>query len=159
MWGDVETRRWLVGILANEPVVYEKNTPIVAAVGAGEVAVGFVNHYYLFRFLQEEGEGFPARNYYLTGEGPGNLVMVAGLGILETAQNQEAAQKFIRFMLSPVAQQYFATQTFEYPVTEGVVTHRELPTLDTLAVPGIELSALTDLQGTVALLREVGALP
>ncbi|MFQ5615242.1 MAG: extracellular solute-binding protein, partial [Anaerolineales bacterium] len=41
-WGEERTREWLEGILANEPVVYEKNTPIVAAVGAGEVQVGFV---------------------------------------------------------------------------------------------------------------------
>ncbi|MEW5989029.1 MAG: extracellular solute-binding protein, partial [Chloroflexota bacterium] len=48
VWGEEETRRWLEGVLANEPVAYESNTPIVAAVGAGEIEVGFVNHYYLY---------------------------------------------------------------------------------------------------------------
>lgn len=140
-------------------MAYEKNTPIVAAVGAGEVEIGFVNHYYLFRFLQEEGATFSARNYYLTGAGPGNLVLVAGAGILETGRNKEAAQKFIAYLLSPVAQQYFATQTFEYPLVEGVVTPRELPPLDSLLTAEVDLSQLTDLQGTVALLQDVGALP
>ena len=158
-WGEEETRQWLEDILANEPVAYGKNTPIVAAVGAGEVDVGFVNHYYLYRFLQEEGESFPARNYFLPGGGPGSLVMVAGAGVVGSSDNQEAAHKFLRFMLSPVAQQYFATQTFEYPLVEGVRTQRELPPLAELNAIQVDLANLADLEGTLALLRDVGALP
>ena len=85
VWGEEDTRAWLEGILANEPVFYEKNTPTVAAVAAGEVEVGFVNHYYLFRFLAEEGESFAARNYFLPSGGPGSLIMVSGVGILKSA--------------------------------------------------------------------------
>jgi iron(III) transport system substrate-binding protein len=158
-WGEEETRQWLEDILANEPVAYEKNTPIVAAVGAGEVDVGFVNHYYLYRFLKEEGESFPARNYFLPGGGPGSLVMVAGAGVVGSSDNQEAAHKFLRFMLSPVAQQYFATQTFEYPLVEGVRTQRELPPLAELNTIQVDLANLADLEGTLTLLRDVGALP
>jgi iron(III) transport system substrate-binding protein len=158
-WGEEETRQWLEDILANEPVAYGKNTPIVAAVGAGEVDVGFVNHYYLYRFLQEEGESFSARNYFLPGGGPGSLVMVAGAGVVGSSDNQEAAHKFLRFMLSPVAQQYFATQTFEYPLVEGVRTQRELPPLAELNAIQVDLANLADLEGTLALLRDVGALP
>ena len=158
-WGEGQTRRWLEGILANEPLVYDANAPIVAAVGAGEVDVGFVNHYYLYRFLEEEGDSFPARNYFLPGGGPGSLVMVAGVGVIGSSENQEAAHKFVRFMLSPVAQQYFATQTFEYPLVEGVRTQRELPPLAELNAVQVDLADLADLEGTLALLREVGALP
>lgn len=158
-WGEEKTRAWLAGILANEPKVYDKNTSIVAATAAGEVDVGFVNHYYLYRFLQEEGESFPARNYFLPGGGPGSLVMVSGAGVLNTSDNQEAAHKFLRFMLSPVAQQYFASQTFEYPMVEGVQTHRELQPLSELNAIQIDLADLADLQGTIELLRDVGALP
>ena len=159
IWGEEKTHQWLEGILSNEPVAYENNTAIVAAVGAGEVDLGFVNHYYLYRFLQEEGESFPARNYFLSGGGPGSLVMVAGAGVLDTAKNKQAATKFINFLLSPVAQQYFATQTFEYPLVEGVVTHRELPHLDELNIAEVNMSDLADLQGTVVLLRQAGVLP
>lgn len=159
VWGEEKTRAWLEGILANEPQVYEKNTPVVAAAGAGEIDVGFVNHYYLYRFLQEEGESFSARNYFLPGGGPGSLVMVAGAGALEMSDNKEVAHKFLRFMLSEVAQQYFAAQTFEYPLVEGVRTQRELTPLSGLNTVQIDLADLADLQGTVELLRDVGALP
>lgn len=159
IWGEEDTRLWLEGILANDPVVYEKNTPTVAAVGANEVQVGFVNHYYLYRFIQEEGEAFPARNYFLPAGGPGSLVMVAGAGIIETGQNRENAERFLDFMLSQVAQQYFASQTYEYPLVEGVKTPRELTPLSELNHVQVDLADLADLQGTVELLSEVGALP
>ena len=51
VWGEAKTRAWLEGMQANEPRVYPKNTPQVAAAAAGEIDVGLVNHYYLFRFL------------------------------------------------------------------------------------------------------------
>jgi iron(III) transport system substrate-binding protein len=159
LWGEEKTRQWLLGIQANDPKVYPKNTPQVAAAAAGEIDVGFVNHYYLFRFLAEQGESFPARNYHPRAGGPGAIIMVAGAGILETSRNKEAAERFLEFMLSPVAQQYFAGQTFEYPVVEGVRTHRLLKPLSELKSPEIDMADMADLKGTLNLLRETGILP
>jgi iron(III) transport system substrate-binding protein len=161
IWGEEETRQWLAAIQANEPIVYEKNTPIVAAVAAGEVEVGFVNHYYLHRFMAEEGESFAARNHFLRGGGPGSLIMVSGAAILNTATNVENALKLIDFLLSVPGQQYFASQTFEYPVVDGVTISSLLPPfseLDTTAVE-VPLSQLADLKGTADLLSEMGILP
>ena len=159
MWGEEETRQWLLDMQKNEPGVFPKNTPIVAAAGSGEVAIGLVNHYYLHRFIQESGDDFAARNLFLKNGGPDSLVMVAGAGILDTGENRDNAELFMRFMLSTVAQQYFAGQTFEYPLVEGVKTHRLLPPIDTLNGPEIDLSSLSDLAGTDALLRETGVIP
>ena len=161
IWGEDQTRQWLEGIQANNPVVYENNTSIVAAVAAGEVEVGFVNHYYLYRFLAEEGEDFAARNYFLPGGGPGSLIMVSGAGILNTAPNPDNAERFIRFLLSVPGQQYFASQTYEYPLVEGVATSAQLPPLADLDAQAIDidLSQMADLEGTVAMLSEVGVLP
>jgi iron(III) transport system substrate-binding protein len=158
VWGERKTREWLLAIMANDPGVYPKNTPIVAAVASGEIEAGFVNHYYLHRFIAAEGEGFTARNFFLPGGGPGSLLMTAGVGRLRSAQNVENALKFIEFLLSPVAQQYFAGQTYEYPLVEGVKIHRELMPLVELNAAETDLSNLSDLQGTVDLLTEIGAL-
>lgn len=161
VWGEEQTREWLEGIQANEPIVYDSNTPIVAATGAGEVDVGFVNHYYLYRFIAEEGEDFGARNYFLPSGGPGSLIMVSGAGILETAPNPENAQRFLEFLLSVPGQQYFASQTYEYPVVEGVNPSLLLPPLEELdqQAVDVDLAQLADLQGTVQLLSDVGVLP
>jgi iron(III) transport system substrate-binding protein len=159
LWGEDQTRAWLEGILANDVVVYDNNTAVVAAVGAGEVAAGFVNHYYLYRFLAEEGESFPARNAFLPSGGPGSLVMVAGAGILASSDNEENAEAFLDFLLGSTAQTYFAEETSEYPVIAGVALPPQLPALESLAAPEIDLADLEDLEGTLELLRSVGALP
>jgi iron(III) transport system substrate-binding protein len=161
IWGEEQTRQWLRGIQANNPVVYDRNTALVTAVAAGEVDVGFTNHYYLYNFLQQEGEGFKARNYFLPGGGPGSLIMVSGVGILQTAANRANAERFIDFMLSTPAQQYFAAQTFEYPVVEGVRPVATLPSLAELdaAAVDISLNDLADLEGTAQMLSDLGILP
>ena len=157
LWGEEKTRQWLEGIEANNPRDYPKNTPIVQAVGAGEVDVGFVNHYYLFRFL-EEGETFPARNYHPKAGDPGALIMVSGAGVLSTSKNQEEAFKLMDFLLSKVGQQYFASKTFEYPVVEGINTHSALVPAFEIQAPDIELKDLSDLEGTLELLQDVGVI-
>jgi len=158
-WGDEATRQYLADIQANEPKLYPKNTPIVAATATGEIDLGLVNHYYLHRFIQEDGEDFAARNLFLKDGGPGSLVMVAGAGILQVSENRQNAERFLRFMLSTVAQQYFAGKTFEYPLVEGVNTHRLLPPISDLNSPDIDAAKLADLAGTQALLRDLGIIP
>lgn len=160
VWGEEKTRDWLTGIQANNPVVYSGNTPIVSGVAAGEVDVGFVNHYYLYRFLAEEGEGFAARNQFLPGGGPGSLIMVSGAGILNSAPNAENAQRFIDYLLSVEAQQYFADETFEYPVVAGVAINPSLPDLSELDAVALSISMndLDDLEGTQDMLLELGII-
>ena len=113
----------------------------------------------LHRFIQEDGEDFAARNLFLKDGGPGSLVMVAGAGILEVSENRRNAERFLRFMLSTVAQQYFAGTTFEYPLVEGVNTHRLLPSISELNGPDIDAAQLADVTGTRALLRDLGIIP
>ena len=158
-WGEDRTEEWLRAMIANDVKIYPKNTPQVAAAAAGEIDVGLVNHYYLYRFIAEEGEDFAARNAHLRGAGPGSIVLVSGAGILETADNPENAEAFIRFLLSSVGQQYFAGQTFEYPMVEGVRPSVLLTPLADIEQPDITLADLSDLAGTQALLQETGALP
>jgi iron(III) transport system substrate-binding protein len=161
VWGEEQTREWLRAMQANNPIAYDRNTAIVTAVAAGEVDVGFTNHYYLYRYLEQEGEGFPARNYFLPEGGPGSLVLVSGAAILETAANRANAERFIDFLLSLPAQEYFVSATYEYPVIDGVEAAAVLPPFAELeaAAIDIDLNALDDLPGTAAMLSELGILP
>ena len=158
-WGEERTRTWLEGIVANEPKIYAKNTPTVAAAGAGEIEVGFVNHYYLHRFIAEEGESFAARNYYTRAADPGSVVLVAGIGLIDGSDNKDLAVQFIKFLLSASGQQYFASQTYEFPLNDNAKPNNLLPALEDITKPSIDLGDLIDLAGTQDLLREVGALP
>ncbi len=154
--GEDAARAWLEGIIANGAVPYEKNTAIVEAVAAGEISVGLVNHYYLYRYLAENPD-FPAANKFLPGD-IGGLVNIAGIGVLDTSDNQPAALALIEFLLSPEAQEYFATETYELPVVPGTPAPAELPSIESLGLPAFDLNRLLDLQGTIELLTEVGAL-
>ena len=155
--GEDRAREWLEGIQANDPNVYEGNNPALDAVIAGEIDVAFINHYYLMQRLVEEQDA-AAANYFLTDGDPGALVNVAGVGILGSSDNQEAAAEFVEYLLSPDAQAYFADETKEYPLVDGVEADPALTPLEEIGTPEIDLSDLSDLEGTLELLQEVGIL-
>lgn len=157
--GEEAARAWLEGIQANEPRRYDGNALIVQAVADGEIDAGFVNHYYLLQATAEQGEAFPVRNHFLSGSDPGALINVAGAGILTSSDAEASARRFIEFLLHPDSQRYFAQETFEYPLVAGIDGPAGAPALDQIQTPNIDLSDLSDLQGTLSLLNATGVLP
>jgi iron(III) transport system substrate-binding protein len=155
--GDEATLAWLEGMVANAPQTYEGNTPIVQAVINGEIPVGLVNHYYIYRFLAEDPDITTSLHYFPGGD-PGALVNVAGAGIVNTTDQPDTALALIDFLLSEEAQTYFATETFEYPLVEGVDPGVDLVSLEDIEVPELDLSDLDDLQGTLEMIEDSGAL-
>jgi iron(III) transport system substrate-binding protein len=156
--GDDEALRWLRGIVANAPKSYAKNAPAVQAVADGEVDVALVNHYYLFRFLEERGPGFPVRNHYFPKGDVGNLVNVAGAGVLATSRRPEAATELVRWLLGDAAQRHFALETSEYPLRPGVPLAPGLTPLAEIDHPEVDLDRLADLERTLEMLRAARAL-
>ena len=153
--GEEGARAWLEGIKANSPATFDGNTAIVEAVGSGEIDAGFVNHYYAHRLLADN-PGLAVANKHFGGGDPGGLVNVAGAGIVDTADNIDAARAFIDFLLAADAQRYFADETFEVPLVDGVEPAAGVPALDELTLPDLDLNQLDDLAGTLALLSELG---
>lgn len=157
--GDDGARTWLEAFAANDPVAYEKNSVIVDAVNAGDVAIGLVNHYYLYEKIDAEGaDTVTAVNQFLAPGDPGGLVNVAGIGVLAGSDNVAAAQALINYLLSDAGQRYFAEETFEYPLVSTVAPASVLPSLASLSAPQIDLSDLSTLAETQELLAEVGLL-
>jgi iron(III) transport system substrate-binding protein len=157
--GEDAARAWLEGFKANEPVAFEKNGAVRDAVNAGEVAVGLVNHYYLYEKIAAEGsDAVVARNHFFTNGDVGGLVNVAGVGVLSSSGKKDSALELVRFLLSAQGQQYFALKTFEYALSSGVASYSELPTLDELNPPAIDLSDLRSIKETQELLADVGLL-
>jgi iron(III) transport system substrate-binding protein len=156
--GDDAARSWLKGMLDNETKAYERNPAIVQAVATGEIDVGFVNHYYLHQLQAESGDTLKAANFYASRGDVGALINVAGVGLLKTASNAAAAQRFAEYLLAEPAQRYFAEKTYEYPLSAGVQPSVELKPLAEIETPNIDLNTLRDLKGTLQLLQEVGVL-
>lgn len=156
--GDEETEAWLADMIANDVQSYESNTPIVQAVINGELTAGLVNHYYLFRFLAEDPDIDTATLHFFPGGDPGSLINIAGAGILATSDQQDVALQLVEYMLSDEAQEYFATETYEYPLVNTIEPSVDIPALADIEAPEIDLSDLDDLQGTLEMIEDSGAL-
>jgi iron(III) transport system substrate-binding protein len=154
--GDERTKQWLEDIKKNDPALLENNIQTEEAIASGEIDVGFVNHYYVFELRGERPE-FPVDNHFLKDGDPGTLVNVSGAGILKSSDAKAPAQRLVDYLLSQPGQEYFATQTFEYPLVDGVAPPKGARPLDEVEGPDIELDALGGkLQSTLELLNEVG---
>jgi iron(III) transport system substrate-binding protein len=155
--GDNRAKEWLQGIKANQPKDYPNNTSIVEALTRGEIGLGFVNHYYLERIKQENPD-VPVEHHFT--EDIGSLVNVAGVAIINTAKHPNIAQRFVEFLLSADSQNYFANQTFEYPLVSGIQPQGNLKSLNEIGQLGkkIDLSRLDDLENTLKMLQQVGII-
>jgi iron(III) transport system substrate-binding protein len=155
--GEERTREWLTCMQANEPIFYANNASQVEAVASGEIDAGLVNHYYLYQYLAAD-PNYPARNYTLPAGDAGAIVNIAGAGILDTAANPQAAEAFIRYLLSEAGQNYFNTETHEYPLSADIELNPLLTPLENIKTPELDLSDLDDLPGTLEMLQELGIL-
>lgn len=151
--GDDRTEQWLRDFLANGAKAYENNIAILDAIDAGQIDIGIANHYYALE-KKAENPAFKVTNHFLDGEDPGALINVAGVGVLDPTPE---ATRLVDYLLSAPAQQYFASETFEYPLAAGVAPPTGLPSLDEIDSPDVDLSRLDDLEATLKLLDEVGA--
>ena len=154
--GDEKTLEWLKAMKANDVKKYGNNVAIVKALGRGEVHVGLVNHYYLPRFTKDDPD-FPVAHHFTNGDA-GAMINVAGLAVLKSTDQPEDAQAFIKYMVSPAAQKYFASETNEYPLAKGVEADKSLVPLDKLNPPNIDLSKLDSLDETLKLLEKAGVV-
>ena len=156
--GEEATLAWLEGMAANGSPAYSNNSSIVSAVADGQLDSGLVNHYYLLRRLKEQPET-SAANYFFPEPTAGSLLMPAGVGILSTTDNREAAEAFVAFLLSERSQQYFASETFEYPLIPSVPANNALPPIGEVPTPEIDLSELaTVLDRATDLVTQAGLL-
>jgi iron(III) transport system substrate-binding protein len=158
--GENATRKWLVDLKANQVREYEKNTPIVEAVAAGEIDLGLVNHYYLYLVKQEQPDA-TVENHFLEAGDPGALVSVAGAGVLASSDQREEAERFVAFLLSEEGQRFYAdvAEEAEYPLIEGIEPKEGLPPLTELHGPDVDLARLgAEHEATIELLRKTGYL-
>ena len=156
--GEDATRAWLEGMAANGSPTFPNNSSIVMAANDGQIEAGLVNHYYQLRTLAEDPNA-PGANHFFGVATAGSIVMPAGVGVLASSDEQDAALRFVEFLLSEDSQVYFADETLEYPVIDGVPAADVLPPLDSLVTPALDLSQLaTTLDKATDLVAEAGLL-
>ncbi|WP_238412531.1 iron ABC transporter substrate-binding protein [Saccharothrix deserti] len=156
--GEEFAKDWLRRFAANEPKRYDNNIAILNAVDDGQLPAGLINHYYWYAKVAENGaDAVKVKLHHVSGGDPLGLVNVAGAGVIAGNDRNDAAVKAVRFLLSEQAQRYFADETAEYPANPSVKSSKhQLPALTELNGPDIDLSKLSSLQQTLALLQEAG---
>jgi len=155
--GDARAEQWLTAMKDNDTQAYDNNILVRDAIAAGEVQVGLINHYYVLEARHEDPD-YPVGLHFPPGGDVGALINVAGAGILAGSEHREQAQRFVDFLLTRRAQEYFREQTAEYPIAAGVEPLESLPALAEIEQPDVDLTDIDDLQGTLELLERTGVL-
>ena len=126
MGDDQKTEAWLKGIV-NNMARWPKggDTDQIKAVASGECEIAVSNSYYLARLMRSDkaadkavvgklGVVFPNQNSW------GTHVNIAGAAVARHAKHVDNAVKFLEYLASPEAQNYFANGNNEWPAAKGV---------------------------------------
>ena len=126
--GPEKSEAWLKGMVDNMARAPKGgDTDQIKAVAAGECQIGVTNSYYLARMMRSNnpedravvekvGVVFPNQNSW------GTHVNIAGAAVAKHTKHPDVAIKFMEYLASPSAQQYFANGNNEWPVAKGVNT-------------------------------------
>jgi len=157
-YGDERTREWLEAMEENDVQEYPNNVAIRDAIAGGEIDVGLLNHYYVAQAIAAEGEDYPVKVHFPPDDF-GSLVLVTAIGVLDSSEKKDEAFDFVREMLTPEAQEFFTASSKEYPLAGGVERDPSLTVpLEDIPAPSGELTDLEEIQQTIELMRETGAL-
>ncbi len=124
--GEVKTEAWLKGLVANMARTPKGgDTDQIKGVASGECGVALTNSYYLARMMRSTdpedkatvekiGVVFPNQQTW------GTHVNVAGAAVAKSTKHLANAVKFMEYLASPTAQNYFADGNNEWPVVVSV---------------------------------------
>ena len=147
--GEAATEKWARGMVENFARPPQGgDTDQIKSVASGECGVTVANTYYYARMLRssksEDREvmnkvGFVWPNQQTSG----THVNVAGGGVARNAPHREAAVKFLEYLASDEAQEYFANGNNEWPVVPSATTKNPvLQAMGTFKAETVPISAI-----------------
>ncbi|MDW7648112.1 MAG: extracellular solute-binding protein [Nitrospiraceae bacterium] len=157
--GDEKTRQFLQGLKANaDGQVYQKSSQIVDAVAKGQVALGIVNHYYIYRHLATQPNAPIAALMPDQFEGGmGAIMNVAGVGVIKSTKHLESAKLLVEFLVAHAGQKLFADLDKEYPLHPDVKADPALVERKSFRAALVPLTKLAELrEPTLTLIEQVG---
>ncbi len=124
--GEAKAEAWLKGLVANmarNPQGGDSDQ--IKAVASGECGIALTNTYYLARIMRSSaaddkvvsdrvGVVFPNQETW------GTHVNIAGAAVAKNTRNTANAIKFMEYLASPGAQEYFANGNNEWPAVPGL---------------------------------------
>jgi iron(III) transport system substrate-binding protein len=124
--GDAAAEAWLKGVVANLARLPKGgDTDQINAVASGECEIGVTNSYYLARMMRSgKPEDVAATNkvgvVFPNQQSWGTHLNIAGGAVARNAKNRDNAIKFLEYLASADAQNYFANGNNEWPAAKGL---------------------------------------
>ncbi len=148
--GAEATEEWAEGMVANfarDPQGGDRDQ--IRGVAAGVCDVAVANHYYLAVMITGNDEAdkeaaskvefvFPNQGE----DGRGAHINISGAGILENSPNKENAIKFLEYLTTPEAQEYFIGGNNEYPINDDAELAEVLESFGEFKSDAVNVSAL-----------------
>ena len=149
--GEAETTKWAEGVVANFARAPKGgDTDQIRAVAAGECAVAIGNSYYFARLMNSDKDADQAvvkavELVWPNQDSTGTHINVSGAGVLAHAPNRENAVRFLEYLASDEAQQYFANGNNEWPTVPSVkIDNPALAKLGEFKVDEVSIAAVAD---------------
>jgi iron(III) transport system substrate-binding protein len=124
--GAAKAEAWAKGVASNFARPPQGgDTDQLLAVASGECQVAISNHYYLVRLQnskkpEDAAAAAKLQPVFPDQAGRGVHANISGAAALASGPNPAEAQKFVEFLVSDEAQQYFATGNNEFPIVPAV---------------------------------------
>jgi iron(III) transport system substrate-binding protein len=148
--GEEATTEWARGVVAN----FARNpqggdTDQLRGLVSGECAIAMSNTYYFARAIRTDVSGLSESLDRIGWVFPnqddiGAHMNISGGGVAAHAPNKENAIKFLEYLASEQAQQYFSAGNDEYPAVVGVELAPSVAALGTFKPDAIPLSDIAD---------------
>lgn len=125
--GEQAAEHWAEGVWANRARNPQGgDTDQLRGLASGECGIAISNTYYFSRALRKEVSGLSESALANIGwvfpnqQDRGSHSNISGAGVIATAPNLDNAIKFLEYLASDEAQEYFSAGNDEYPAVAGV---------------------------------------
>lgn len=146
--GEEAARKWAQGMVENFARAPQGgDTDQLRGIVSGECDISVANSYYFARALRKSVDGLSDSIdqvgwVWPAAEAEGAHMNLSGGGVATNAPNRENAVKFLEYLASDQAQQYFSAGNDEFPAVEGVALADSVKSLGEFKADTVDLSAV-----------------
>ncbi|MBD3665799.1 extracellular solute-binding protein [Sulfitobacter aestuariivivens] len=145
--GQDAARAWAQGVVDNFARAPQGgDTDQLRGLVSGECDISISNTYYFARAIRRDVDGLPAEAREKIGwvfpaqNAEGAHMNLSGGGVAANAPNRDNAIKFMEYLASDQAQQYFSNGNDEYPAVDGVALADSVAALGSFKADDVDLS-------------------
>jgi iron(III) transport system substrate-binding protein len=161
--GEEAAKAWAAGIVENMARAPQGgDTDQLRGIVSGECDIAVSNTYYFARAIRRDVSGVSSDIdrigwVFPDQDGNGAHMNLSGGGVAAHAPNRENAIKFLEYLASDQAQDYFSAGNDEYPVVEGVALAPSVAKLGEFKADDVSLTEVAEnLPAAQRIFNEVG---